>query len=242
MSQLDANNTHSSPFHHLNPLALARPFHVPPPPLSHLSTPRWLVESLMLPPPAPHTRVLTPSSAHWGVDAPGASALRFPRGKLGYSTACTEVVTDMAAGALRVAKGAEGSCITPAWPGFARAAGTTPAGRGLLPGARIDQCGEPVMMPRRSSQEVLETHSVPLSHSYPPAAHTLPRGPDQSGPQRTTATPKCQCGKGPAGEESTRRLLPAGGLQHACKQQHRGCESPGSGRTKRSATLCNMQQ
>jgi hypothetical protein len=41
------------------------------------------------------------------------SALKVSRGKPGCSTACTEVVAEVAAGALRFAKGAEGPCLQP---------------------------------------------------------------------------------------------------------------------------------
>jgi hypothetical protein len=51
----------------------------------------------------------------------GASALRFPRGNLGCSTPYTEVVAEMAAGALRFAKGAEGPWYASADPDWPRA-------------------------------------------------------------------------------------------------------------------------
>jgi hypothetical protein len=46
---------------------------------------------------------LPPSSAHSSPVAQGASTLRFARGSPGCSTACTELLTGMAPGALRFA-------------------------------------------------------------------------------------------------------------------------------------------
>jgi hypothetical protein len=52
-----------------------------------------------------HARGLPHFSAPWSSDAPGASGLRFSRGKLGCLTACTEIATETAAGALRFVRG-----------------------------------------------------------------------------------------------------------------------------------------